>query len=145
MSATLALTEPSNVVNADRLEVMGTVITICRSDATRMSFDIDAPPGTGVPMHVHEHEDELFVIHRGRVRFVVNGREMIAGPGDTVFGPRGMPHSWEVFGDESVDAIVTILPGNLEGMFRDLAALPKGPPDLKRVVEICERVGVRFL
>ena len=131
--------------NPDRLDVMGTVVTICRADASRVSFDLDAPPGTGVPMHVHDHEDEVFLIRRGKIRFVVDGRETIAGPGETVFGPRGLAHSWEVFGDEMVDAIVTILPGNLELMFRDLAALPKGPPDLARIGEICGRHGVRFV
>lgn len=138
-------TTPETIANPDRLELMGTTVTIVRADASRLSFDMDAPPGTGVPMHVHEHEDELFVVRRGKVRFVLDGKEVIAGPGDTVFGPRGIPHSWETIGDEIVDAIVTILPGNLEMMFRDLAALPKGPPDLARIGEICGRHGVKFV
>lgn len=142
-------TLPPPVLPGDRFEVMGTYITFrhtaASTDGVKSSFDLLAPVGAGVPTHVHDHEDELFVIRRGKVRFVVDGEVTIAGPGETAYGPKGLPHSWEAIGTEAVEATVAILPARLEEMFRDLGQLPKGPPDLERVYEICAAHGVRFV
>lgn len=144
-----AATLPSPVVAGDRFDVMGTVITFRQTAADtagiKTTFDLIAPPGTGVPTHVHEHEDELFVVRRGKIRFVIDGKIVIAGPGETAYGPRGVPHAWDSIGDEDLDATVAILPARLEEMFRDLGQLPKGPPNLERVFEICAAHEIRFV
>jgi quercetin dioxygenase-like cupin family protein len=143
-----AITLRPPVAAGDRFDVMGAVITFrttaAESGGLKTTFDMIAPTGIGVPMHTHEHEDELFVIRRGKARFIVNGKVTIAGPGETAFGPRGIPHAWESIGDEPLDCTVAILPSKLEEMFRDLGELPKGPPDMNRVLEICAAHGVRF-
>src|SRR5262245_12640728 len=51
-----------------------------------------APKGAEPPIHLHEHEDELFVVIEGEVTFVCGGRELRGGPGTTAFLPRGVPH-----------------------------------------------------
>ena len=45
------------------------------------------------PMHLHERHDELFYVLEGDHVFTVGGTEHEAGPGDLVFGPRGVPHA----------------------------------------------------
>lgn len=144
-----AATLPPPVVSGDSFDVLGTTITFRQTSAdtagVKATFDLIAPPGTGVPMHVHEHEDELFVIRAGRCRFVVNGRVIIAGPGETAYGPRHQPHSWESIGAEDLVATVAILPARLEEMFRDLGMMPPGEPDFARVAEICAAHGIRFV
>jgi mannose-6-phosphate isomerase-like protein (cupin superfamily) len=144
-----AATLPPPVVAGDRFEVMGTVITFRKTaadtDGVKTTFDMIAPPGVGVPMHVHEHEDELFVIRRGKVRFVVDGKVTLAGPGETAYGPKNVPHSWEAIGADDLEATVAMLPAKLEEMFRDLAELPKGLPDLARIASICAAHGIRFV
>jgi quercetin dioxygenase-like cupin family protein len=131
----------------EQLVVMGQRLTIrvtpAQSNGACMVFDMIADPGLGVPMHVHDHEDELFIVRSGAARFVVNGREIILEAGDTLFGPRGVPHAWEAIGDEPLDASVTILPGRLETMFRELGALSCIDP--AKVGAICSDHGVRFI
>ncbi|QYZ68917.1 cupin domain-containing protein [Neotabrizicola shimadae] len=52
-------------------------------------------PG-GPPVHVHEAQDEWFLVLEGEVLFRVGERIFRAGPGDSVFGPRGVPHAFRV-------------------------------------------------
>lgn len=131
----------------EQFVVMGQRLTIrvtpAQTGGACMVFDMVADPGMGVPTHVHDHEDELFVVRRGAARFVVNGREIVLEAGDTLFGPRGIPHAWEVIGDEPLDACVTILPGRLETMFRELGAVAGIDP--AKVGAICADHGVRFI
>jgi uncharacterized cupin superfamily protein len=47
-------------------------------------------------LHRHIDEDEIFHIISGTVRFVVDGKELTAGPGDTVRGPKNIPHTYRV-------------------------------------------------
>lgn len=48
------------------------------------------------PLHVHQREDETFVVLEGEVDFEVGGRPIPAGPGTVLFGPRGVPHRYVV-------------------------------------------------
>jgi mannose-6-phosphate isomerase-like protein (cupin superfamily) len=45
------------------------------------------------PLHVHEHEDELFYVLEGEHIFEVGDEQLEVGPGGLAFGPRGIPHS----------------------------------------------------
>ncbi|WP_115886935.1 cupin domain-containing protein [Flavobacterium cutihirudinis] len=60
----------------------------------------DNPPGVGIPMHVHENEDEVFRILEGEMEFVVDGNTSILKTGDTIFLPRQVPHSFRVIGEK---------------------------------------------
>jgi quercetin dioxygenase-like cupin family protein len=51
-------------------------------------------PSTGVPLHVHEREDETWFVLEGEYTFQVGDQTFRAGPGDYVFGPRQVPHSY---------------------------------------------------
>src|SRR5215469_11159040 len=51
-------------------------------------------PATGVRLHVHEREDETWFVLEGEYTFEVGGQTFRAGPGDYVFGPRNVPHSY---------------------------------------------------
>jgi quercetin dioxygenase-like cupin family protein len=105
------------------------------SDATggRMSvFRCTAPEGFGPPRHVHTREDEVFHVLDGEVRFEVDGRSRIAGPGTSVWMPRGVAHGFRV---ESATATMLgiIAPGDYEHLFRTLGAPARArtlpPPD----------------
>jgi mannose-6-phosphate isomerase-like protein (cupin superfamily) len=42
--------------------------------------------------HHHEHEDELFLVHRGRFRMEFRDRSVDLGPGAMIVVPRGVEH-----------------------------------------------------
>src|SRR4029077_19049517 len=69
------------------------------------------------PLHVHHTADEAFFVLEGEVEFFLDGAEpRRAGPGDFVFGPRGVPHRFEV---RSPEARVLVLgtPGGGDQFF----------------------------
>jgi quercetin dioxygenase-like cupin family protein len=47
----------------------------------------DMPPGTAIPEHQHEVDEEILLVHRGRVRVVLNRDTTEAVSGDVVFLP----------------------------------------------------------
>jgi hypothetical protein len=47
----------------------------------------DMPPGTTIPEHQHEVDEEVLLLQRGRLRVVLNGDTTEAGPGDVIFLP----------------------------------------------------------
>ena len=67
------------------------------------------PPGTAFPDHTHT-VDKIDAVVSGRFRLVLEGKEVVLGPGDWVAVPCGAVHSAEVVGNESVvslDAVRT--------------------------------------
>jgi mannose-6-phosphate isomerase-like protein (cupin superfamily) len=54
----------------------------------------EGPPRLIAPPHVHHEDDEAWYVLEGRLRFRVGERELEAGPGGAVFGPRGLPHTF---------------------------------------------------
>ena len=102
-------------------------------------------PGTGIPPHVHEHEDEVFKVVEGEMELTVGGKTTILKAGDLAFGPRGIPHSWKIIGDSKAKVILSVFPAGIEDMFEELGRLPSGPPDFPKVAEICGRYGVKFI
>jgi len=102
-------------------------------------------PGAGVPLHVHENEDETFHVTQGEVEFTLDGKPLAASAGTTVYLPRRVPHAFKVVGQTEARVLVLLSPSGLERMFRELSQLPPGPPDMAKVVGICARYGVRFL
>lgn len=105
----------------------------------------DNPPGVGIPLHVHENEDEVFQILEGEMEFETNGETSILKAGDIIFLPRKVPHAFRVVGEKNAKAIVTAYPSGIEDMFEQLAALPAGPPDFEKVFAICGNFGVTFI
>jgi mannose-6-phosphate isomerase-like protein (cupin superfamily) len=42
--------------------------------------------------HVHEHEDELFLVLKGRLRLEMDAGDVVLEPGQLYVVPRGVPH-----------------------------------------------------
>ncbi len=58
-------------------------------------------PGTTFPDHTHG-VDKIDAVLAGTFRVVLEGQEVLLGPGDAIVVPRGAVHSAEVVGDQSV-------------------------------------------
>ena len=113
------------VDEGERLEFGGiTVLVKASAETTGGAYTLfeEAPPLVDTPLHVHEREDELFLILAGDHVFQVGEQELAAGPGDVVFAPRGIPHAQRrvVAGEGRLLALTS--PAGLEGFFRELAA-----------------------
>jgi quercetin dioxygenase-like cupin family protein len=102
-------------------------------------------PGMGIPLHVHENEDEVFHVLSGEVKMIIGEESTTLSAGDMIFCPREVPHSWSVIGEKKAKAMLSIFPAGLEEMFEELSELPAGPPDLEKVGEICGKYKLRFV
>ena len=102
-------------------------------------------PGTGIPPHVHENEDEIFKVLEGQMELTVGNETTVLKAGDLALGPRGIPHSWKIIGDKKAKVILSVFPSGIEDMFEELSQLPPGPPNFQKVAEICENYGVKFI
>ncbi|MFA5772143.1 MAG: cupin domain-containing protein [Thermoplasmata archaeon] len=58
------------------------------------------PPGQKVSLHKHPTNDELFFVLRGKLKFKVGEKELVAVPGDIIQGKMNIPHSFENLSDE---------------------------------------------
>lgn len=89
------------------------------------------------PLHVHDLEDELFYVLEGRHVFTVGDTEFEAGPGDAVFGPKGVPHAQRRVVPRTGRTLDMFSPAGFEGFFRDVAEADSvgsiGPEALDRI------------
>jgi len=49
-------------------------------------------PGQTQAVHAHAGADKFYVVLSGKANFVVGERTVVAGPGDLVLAPAGIPH-----------------------------------------------------
>jgi len=95
------------------------LVTSDSTDGQIAVFRYTAPGGFAPPRHIHTREDEIFHVLEGEVAFEVDGRRQLAGPGTTVWMPRGVPHGFRI--ESPVARIIGIItPGEYEHLFRDL-------------------------
>ena len=83
-------------------------------------FQATVPEGFSPPRHIHTREDEVFLIREGEVEFDLDGERRLAGPGATVYMPRGVPHTFRV--KSAVARMLGVMtPGAFEQLFRNLS------------------------
>lgn len=99
-----------------------------------------APADAGPPLHVHHGVDESVWIVKGQVRWRCGDRDFTVGPGSFVLLPRGVPHTFQVVGDEEAVMLGLLTPGGSERYFADVGepatpgvAPTPGPPDAETV------------
>ena len=102
--------------------------------------------GAGIPVHMHEHEDEVLFIHGGRGLAILGEQKKDVGQGDTVFIPHGVWHGVESSGI-AIDLLWIVTPPGLEGFFRETGVSPGAPPRVltpAQINDIGRKHGVRF-
>ena len=72
-----------------------------KSQETRGAYSVlesVVQPSTGPEPHRHSREDEGFYILEGQYEFRVGAQVIKAGPGDFLFAPRNVPHTYKNVG-----------------------------------------------
>lgn len=127
--------------------------TAASSGGALTLVEVTCPPGYQAPLHVHHREDEAFWILEGRATLQIGDSRIEAGPGDYAFGPRDVPHRFDVGGD-GCRMLFILTPGGFEDLVlalsepagsRTLPPPPSEPPDFKRLGEITARFGCELL
>ena len=83
----------------------------------------------GPGRHFHYDQEEWFYIVEGEYVFEVGQERIRLKPGDSVFGPRKVPHVWAFVGDQPGRILFVFTPaGQMEAFFREPGKTDKRPP-----------------
>ena len=150
--APVALNPQSKIVRAGEapvVDVLGDRTQILLSAAqTGGRYTLVRTEGainSGPPLHVHENEDELFIIEAGSVEFTLGHEKTMAHAGDVVWAPRGSAHTFR-WATDGARMAVFMTPGGMDEFFCDcdkLAAMGDLAP--QSVIELCAQYGITIL
>jgi mannose-6-phosphate isomerase-like protein (cupin superfamily) len=133
------------VVDGERLQ-FGDVKILIRVSTPDICVLEELPPMVDTPRHVHEREDELFVSLEGDHVIELDGEEHRIAPGESVFAPRGVPHSQRRVVPGEGRLLVVTTPGAFAGFFRELAAADAaGTLGPEAYATASERYGIAWL
>ena len=110
------------------------------------------PAGFASPYHMHRNEDESFYVVEGEMTFYVGEQRVKAGAGAFVYGPRGVPHGFEVNGTEPARILLQNYPAGFERFpvevgepAKELTIPPAEPPDIERLMAIAAKYEIEIL
>lgn len=106
-------------------------------------FEAEVPAGEGPPFHVHDREEEFFLVLSGQFGFWCEGDHVTLGAGGTIVIPRGTAHRFQNVGDEAGRILVVVTPGGFEGFFP--AAATEAPASPEAVADLAARFNLRFV
>lgn len=122
-----------------------TLLTPAESGGAMSIVDSESPLGSGPPRHVHDREDEVFIILTGQVDFWLEGQRFTRVAGETAFIPRGKEHTFRVTGNGPSRHLVILTPGGFEGFFADMARGQfRIPEDMPQILQSAESHSLRF-
>ncbi len=134
-----------------RVHVLGAEIAISiPTQATGGSFSVFegwTKPLQGPPLHRHRDHDEWWYILDGAFRFEVDGQEIYAATGDTVFAAKGSRHTFQNIGATVGHTVTTVVPGGIDVFFEELETVaPRGTaPDRAKLLPVFEKHGQELL
>ena len=102
-------------------------------------------PGFSSPYHTHHDEDEAFYVLDGEIAFVCDGKWMRGGPGTYVFGPRDLPHGFQIIGNTPARMLLLASPGGFERFVLELSLpidAPLTPPDMAKVAQVAAKYHI---
>ena len=106
-------------------------------------FEETIPPHHGVPFHIHKHEDEMFHFLEGEYQIWCGNKTYMAYPGDIVFLPKNVPHTFYNHSSSRGRTLNTYLPGGFDEFIEILSKLP-GNTDLTTLGELGDKYGIHY-
>lgn len=130
-------------------QLMGTNVSILLNSAATQGrcslIRIQGSCVAGPPPHIHEREDELFIIEAGRVELLLGTETVVAEAGDMAWAPRGHAHTFRLLSEKSRMVVLTT-PGGFEEFFPQAVALEQtGGATLEAIIALHDKMGVKFL
>jgi mannose-6-phosphate isomerase-like protein (cupin superfamily) len=113
------MTAPARKETLNFLDTFVTVHVAAATNADGLSVtEHRVPYGFSPPLHVHRTEDEVFHVLEGEAHFVVDGKYIHVRAGDTLVGPKSVPHSFVVTSPQGARWINVTRGGDFERMVR---------------------------
>ena len=99
---------------------------------------------SGPPLHVHQEQDDTFLVLEGVLTVQVGDEISELGPGDFATVPPGVPHTFDnVHKDQPpVKAVNLMTPGGIDAQFRDMSLLAKEGGDPDKMAALRKKYGV---
>jgi mannose-6-phosphate isomerase-like protein (cupin superfamily) len=137
------------LLGPDVIEWLGvrykTILPAAETGGAMSIVDSLNPVGSGPPRHIHEQEDETFVILSGEYEFWMEGQTILKGAGESVFVPRGWEHTFRVVGVQPSRHLTIHTPGGFENFFAEMAQGGfRIPDDMEQIGAAAARHGLRF-
>lgn len=132
-------------VVADRIRFLGSV-----PGSDLELLDIEVPPGSGTPPHVHESPELIYIVEGELTlrQFDTDQfpREIKAGAGTSVKVPSRVPHNYSNESSAPVRMLVMIAPSMI-AFFRDVGSEHRmeGVPDFAHIGAAMSRHGIETL
>jgi quercetin dioxygenase-like cupin family protein len=111
-------------------------------------IEVASPGGAVPPLHVHHREDEAFYVLEGHYSVFIGDDVVMATPGTWIWGPRDVPHGYQIHSDHGRHLSLT-MPGGFEAFFEEVAAFATSTADprqeMTKLAAVAARYGVEFL
>ena len=103
-------------------------------------LEVVADPRNGVPMHVHDNEEEHFIILEGKALIANGDSRAEVGAGASITIGKGVQHAWcDPSEDTPLHMLVLFTPGGLEELFRRHAGTESAD-----MVALADKLGTRI-
>ena len=133
--------------DAERIDLGATsvrlLVTADLTGGAMSVMEITMPPQTASAPHIHERDDETFLIVEGTMTFRSGGRVERVSAGGRLHLPRGSRHVFANEGQSTARAITVLVPGGLEKFLR-AAVAPDRPRDAASARELERTHGLDF-
>ncbi|MFL5740971.1 MAG: cupin domain-containing protein [Flavisolibacter sp.] len=99
-----------------------TKVSTTDSDGDVYMFESTRQKEGGPALHYHYDQDEFWYVLKGEFLFKVGDETFTAKAGDTVMGPRKVPHAFSKLGKEEGKLLMFFQPaGKMEDMFKKIS------------------------
>ena len=100
---------------------------------------IESRTSGGAPLHVHRNEDEYLYVLEGAISVRCGDQTAQVEAHGFIFLPRGIPHSWDVIGEEATVLMMTV-PAMLAEFLQEFHAASGEARH-----QIAEKYGITFV
>jgi len=124
-------------------EVTYFLATAAETDGKVTVFDAYFPKGSGVPLHIHKLDEELFLVTSGKYKVAVADEEFELGPGEMAIAGIDVPRMFEAITDDAWIIVMTSPAGPAENFIRYMQNL-QCPPSEEDIQYVAKEYGVVF-